>query len=62
MLFSTIYCKHRAAAQRNQPCTKQQGKYVLIRAPQRKRAGRVGERQHVVEYLQLAVYRKRTTK
>ena len=41
--------KH-STAQCNQPCTKQQTKYVPIRARQRKQADRVGESQHVVEH------------
>ena len=39
-----------SSAQHNQPCTKQQTKYVPIRARQRKQADRVGESQHVVEH------------
>ena len=40
-ILSSIYRKH-SAAQRNQPaCTKQQSKYVPIRARQREQAGRV---------------------
>ena len=38
-MSSSIYRKH-SAAQRNQPCTKQQSTYVPIRARQRKQADR----------------------
>ena len=57
---SSIY--HISTAQRNQPCTKERSTYVPIRVRQRKQADRVGESQHVVEHLQLAVFSKPTNK
>ena len=42
--------KHNTAQRAQQPCTKQQIKYVPIRARQRKQADRVGESQQVVEH------------
>ena len=55
---SNIYLKH-AAAHHNQPVTKQENKYVMTRARQRRQADRVGEGQHVVEHLQLCPQHER---
>lgn len=45
-----------STTKRNRPCTKRHSTYVPIRAQQRKAADRVGDIQHVVQIVPLAVF------
>lgn len=54
--FVFEHLPQKSTARRNQPCTKRQSTYVLIRARQRKAMERVGESQHFVENLRLAFF------